>query len=81
MQIRYTHHARQRMQERKISEAQVEDILEQPDELTVGEQDEWIASRDYGNRRIKVVYNDIEENIILIYTVISMRLANKDMTK
>lgn len=40
MQIRYSHHARQRMRERRVSEAQVEYILAQPDELTIGEQDE-----------------------------------------
>ena len=74
MHIRYTHHARQRMIERKISEAQVEQVVDQPDELTMGEQDEWIAVRAYGNRRIQVVYGDVDDNAVLIYTVISVRI-------
>ena len=78
MHIRYTHHARQRMQDRKVSEALVEEVIDQPDELTIGEQDEWIAIRTYGSRRIQVVYGDIDtmidENTVLIYTVISVRL-------
>lgn len=77
MQIRYSHHARQRMQERKVSEAQVEEVLNQPDELTIGDQDEWVAIRTYGNRRIQVVYGDIDnplDDAVLVYTVISVRL-------
>gem|GEM_PF-1514362 len=78
MRIRYSHHARQRMQERKVSEVQVEEVLHQPDELTIGEQDEWIATRTYGSRRIQVVYGEIDDtiddNTVLIYTVISVRL-------
>ncbi|MCB0094759.1 MAG: DUF4258 domain-containing protein [Caldilineaceae bacterium] len=74
MHIRYTHHARQRMLERKVSETQVELALEQPDELTMGEQDEWIAIRTYGNRRIQVVYGDLDDSAVLIYTVISVRI-------
>lgn len=74
MHIRYTHHARQRMQERKVSEALVEEVVDQPDELTIGEQDEWIAVRTYGNRRIEVVYEEVDDNTVLIFTVISIRL-------
>ena len=74
MHIRYTHHARQRMQDRKVSEALVEEVIDQPDELTIGEQDEWIAIRTYGNRRIEVVYEEVDDNTALIFTVISVRL-------
>ena len=74
MHIRYTHHARQRMQDRKVSEALVEEVIDQPDELTIGEQDEWIAIRTYGNRRIEVVYEEVDDNTALIFTVISIRL-------
>ena len=62
------------MLERKVSETQVELALEQPDELTMGEQDEWIAIRTYGNRRIQVVYGDLDDSAVLIYTVISVRI-------
>lgn len=77
MQIRYSHHARQRMRERRVSEAQVEHILAQPDELNTGEQDEWIAICTMGDRRIQVVYGDLaqaDEETVLIYTVISVRV-------
>ena len=73
MQIRYSNHARQRMQERKVSEAQVMEVLKLPDELTIGEQREWIAARTYGSRRIQVVYGEIDEETVLVYTVISVR--------
>ncbi|MCE7983555.1 MAG: DUF4258 domain-containing protein [Caldilinea sp. CFX5] len=73
MQIRYNTHARQRMRERKVSETMVEETLDSPDELSVGEQDEWIAVRHYGNRRLQIVYGEIDEETVLIYTVISIR--------
>lgn len=70
------------MQERKVSEAQVEEVVDQPDELEIGDQDEWVAIRTYGDRRIEVVYGDIDDprdaavdnDTVLVYTVISVRL-------
>lgn len=76
MQIRYSHHARQRMQERRVSEAQVAHILAQPDELMTGDQDEWIAVCTMGDRRIQVVYGELDEGTVLIYTVISVRVLH-----
>lgn len=74
MQIRYTHHARQRMQERRVTETQVERCLHQPDELMTGDQEEWIAISIIGNRRIQVVYGELNEETVLVYTVISVRV-------
>ena len=74
MQIRYSHHARQRMSERRVTEAQVEHCLDQPDELMTGDQDEWIAVCLIGDRRIQVVYGELNEETVLIYTVISVRV-------
>lgn len=63
------------MRERKINETMVREALESPDELSIGEQDEWIAVRNYGSRRIEVVYGEIDEETALVYTVISVRFV------
>ena len=78
MQIRYTHHARLRMAQRKISAAQVRTTLDAPDELMTGELDELIAVRRYGNREIRVVYEQVDPNIVVIYTVIKARRHSLD---
>ncbi len=75
MQIRYTNHARQRMRERKVSEQQVETTILFAEELLAGEQGEWIAVRVFEARRIQIVYGELDEEIVLVYTVINNRLS------
>ena len=43
MRIVYTHHARQRMAQRKISPEQVVETIELPDEILPGDNGEEIA--------------------------------------
>jgi hypothetical protein len=45
MMIRYTGHARGRMSERKITEGQVVETVESPDEILSGDNGESIAIR------------------------------------
>lgn len=61
--IRYTKHARQRMQERKVSEEEVETTVLAPDSWHYGEDGEIIAVRKIGRRRIEVAYLSLPEEI------------------
>jgi len=74
MKIRYTRHARQRMAQRNIREEQVSETLESPDEILQGDRLEMIAVRAYGVREIRIVYEEADEDTIIIYTVIQSRI-------
>jgi hypothetical protein len=69
MIIVYTHHAQQRMVQRKITQKQVEETLDSPDELMFGEQGEEISIKHFGVREVRVVYQEIDDRIV-VYTVI-----------
>jgi hypothetical protein len=73
MNIRYTRHARQRMAERKVSEDQVSETVESPDNVAVGDEGEMIALRDFGTHILRVVYSELEAETLLVYTVIRLR--------
>lgn len=74
MKIRYTRHARQRMAQRNIRDEQVSETLESPDEILQGDRLEMIAVRAYGVREIRIVYEEADEDTIIIYTVIQSRI-------
>ena len=69
--IRYTHHARQRIIERHISEAEVEQVIRtgarQPDGVK-----KWIAFGTINGRRLEVVYVETEEGEIEVLLVLSL---------
>jgi mRNA-degrading endonuclease RelE of RelBE toxin-antitoxin system len=73
MQIRYTNHARQRMVQRRINEAQVRETVELPDDVDWGDEGETIALRRYLSHEIRVVYQEVDGDTIVIYTVIRAR--------
>ncbi len=73
MVIRYTRHAKQRMNQRKIGETQVAETLESPDEIQVGDRGEMIALRRYLFHEIRVVYEEIDAEIIVVFTVLRIR--------
>ena len=73
MQIQYNRHSRQRMAQRNVSEQQVRETIEWPDEVLPGDINEETAVRRYGAREIRVVYEEIEPETYLIYTVIKAR--------
>ena len=73
MRIIYTRHARQRTRQRKISQEQVEETLEVPDDILPGDNGEEIAIKRYENREMRVVYEDT----VVIYTVIKPRISRK----
>ena len=74
MEIIYTRHVQQRMAQRKIAAEQVLETLETPDEILPGDNGEEIAIKRFGNREIRVVYEETAPNRIVIYTVMKPKV-------
>ena len=74
MGITYTHHAQQRMIQRKVGADQVIETLESPDQLIPGESGEVIAVKRFGAREVRVVYTETDADGFLIYTVLKPRV-------
>jgi hypothetical protein len=70
----YTHHAQQRMAQRKIDPAQVTETLEAPDNVIPGDRHEQIAIKNYGNREVHVVFEHIDDDTVVVYTVMKPRV-------
>jgi hypothetical protein len=77
MRIIFTRHALQRMNERGVTEAQVIDALEWPDEITPGDRNEEMALKRFGVRELRVVFEEIEPDTYLIYTVIKPKVERR----
>ncbi len=73
MKIIYTRHARQRMKQRGIKPEQVEETLHTPDDVLAGDYQEEIAIKNYGNREVRVVYEETASGVFVIYTAIKPR--------
>lgn len=76
MQIVYTHHARQRMHHRGVTEAEVQETLEFPDEIRPGDNGEEIAVKLYGNRELRVVF-EAAADTVLVFTVIKPKVKRR----
>jgi len=74
MHIIYTRHAKQRMIQRKVSPKQVVEAIELPDEILPGDNGEVIAVRRYGIREVRVVYEEIDVDTVVVYTVMKSRV-------
>jgi len=74
MSITYTHHAKQRMIQRKVSAEQVAETLESPDEVIPGDSSEESAVKRYGAREVRVVYEETDTGNFVIYTVMKPRV-------
>ncbi len=68
--IRYTRHARARMKERQVSEEQVEAVVLSPDSWRYGDDDEIIATKKLGKRRVDVAYLSLPEEIKVITVMV-----------
>ena len=77
MQIIFTRHALQRIRQRKVSEEQITETIELPDEILPGDGDEETAVKSYDDREVRVVYREIEPDTYLILTVINPRIVNR----
>ena len=78
MKIIYTHHAQQRMAQRKIDLAQVTETLDAPDNVIPGDQHEQIAIKNYGNREVRVVFQSIDDDTVIVYTVMKPRVPSNE---
>lgn len=70
MRITYAEHARRRMATRGVTEADVRDTVASPDAIrpgTVGAEE--IAVRHFGNRDVRVVFEELSPDHILVITV------------
>lgn len=76
MHIIYTRHAEQRMIQRKVSREQVVETIESPDEILPGDNGEEIAVRRYGAREVCVVYEEVEADTVVVYTVMKSRVRD-----
>ena len=69
--IRYTHHAKERMIERRISQEEVEQVIRtgarQPDGVN-----KWIAFGTINARRLELVYVETEEEVLQVLLVLSL---------
>ena len=64
------------MDQRHVTEAEVQETLSDPDiPYFPGEEgDEEIAVKQFGDRQIKVIFEETKRDIIVIYTVIAKPL-------
>ncbi len=76
MGITYTHHAKQRMIQRKVSTEQVAETLASPDDVILGKEGETIAIKRFGAREVRVVYQKVDADSFVIYTVMKPRVHN-----
>ena len=61
------------MVQRRISEAEVVETIESPDGIVPGDEDEDTAIKQFGTREIRVVYEEIDEETVVIYTVMRIK--------
>ncbi len=69
MQITYTDHARRRMAQRRISEVEVAETLEAPDDILQGDEQEEIAVKRFGTREVRVVDEETGSEVVIVITV------------
>jgi hypothetical protein len=77
MQVRFTRHARQRMLRRRITEREVIDALEAPDELNDGDMGETIAVQRLLDDELRVVYQEVDDDSYLVITVLRGKLSEQ----
>ena len=77
MHVRFTRHARQRMMQRHVTEREVIDVLEAPDELVDGDMGETIAVRRLLRDELHVIYEEGADDTCLVITVFRGRMAEQ----
>jgi len=65
--VRYTGHARERMEKRNITEEDILDVLNNADEMRPGDHsNETIATKNFGRKRVRVIYVSEPDEIRII---------------
>lgn len=67
--IRYTHHARQRMKRRRITNGMVRQALEKPDKVGTGYLGRLLAWRAFSRGTLRVVYSEKPDALVIITTI------------
>lgn len=62
-------HARRRMKWRSISEEDVKQVLNNPDQIVALEENKWHACRAMGSRNIRVTYRISGDELIVLTAV------------
>lgn len=75
-EIVYSDHLKQRMIKRKITRKQVEYTIESPDYVDLDEQGHERAHKRFGNRIVRVVYQETNTGT---YLITAMKLHPDDM--
>lgn len=65
------------MSQRKIEPAQVAETLEGPDSVIPGDGHEQTAIKNYGNREVRVVFEDVGDDTVVVHTVMKPRVQDK----
>ena len=74
MELRFSRHTQQRMQQRHVDRETVLLTLETPDDVWSGDNGEEISARNFGTYTVRVVYEKREPDICVIITVIRSKL-------
>jgi hypothetical protein len=69
MEIRFTHHARERMKLRKIADDMVQETVLHPEEVSIGYHNRKLAYRTFERGVLKVVYSETPSAIVIISTI------------
>ena len=77
MQVRFARHARQRMLRRRITEREVIDALEAPDEPNDGDMGETIAVQRLLDDELRVVFQEVADDSYLVITVFRGKLSEQ----
>ncbi len=66
------------MIQRQIEPEQVAETLETPDSVILGDQHEQIAIKNYGNREVRVVFEDVGDDTVVVHTVMKPRAQGSE---
>ena len=77
MTVKFTLHAARRMVQRRISEQDVLDTIESPDDIVVGEMGESIAIRRHLRDEIRVVFEEKPDGVYVVITVFRTRISEQ----
>ena len=59
-----------------MNDQQIKETVMSPDEMLIGDYGEDIAIKRYGNREVRVVYEQIDGDMILVITVMNPRVRS-----
>jgi len=62
------------MVQRRITEDEVVETLLSPDELVAGDGSEMVALRHFAVRQVRVVFEEIDDDTVVVYTVMQVRI-------